>query len=90
MTPVAARLQAIGALDVVRRIAAGYHVPPEHVVGRERYRNAARARHHAWMVLRHTTDMSWPHLAKLWGYDHASVMSGVREAEARLAEEYAR
>jgi chromosomal replication initiation ATPase DnaA len=51
--------------------------------------NAARARHHLWTVLRHTLDLSYPKLARAFGCDHSTIVSGVQKFERALTAAYA-
>lgn len=82
-------LARIGALGVARKIVRLHNCSERDVFGGRRHRSAAAARHHIWLVLRHTTLMSYPELAAVWGHiDHTSIIHGVHKREADLAREF--
>lgn len=64
-------------LDVARDAAHAEGVALHHVLSRSRSAPVARARHRAWAELR-AHGYSYPWIGEGWGYDHTSVMAGVR------------
>jgi chromosomal replication initiation ATPase DnaA len=86
----ASRLQKLGALDSALGIVQAYGCQLTDVLGGDRHKYPTKARHHIWMVLRHSLDMSYPEIAGAMGWgDHSSIIYGVRKAERWLAAEYA-
>lgn len=77
-------LRVAGALGVVQRIAADHGVDLAHLLGGDRHEPVVRARDHAVAVLRWSTGWSLPHLGRLFGMDHTSIMLAVRRHDAVL------
>lgn len=69
-------------LEPVERIAKEHHVTLDEVLGRDRHAHVARARHECWFYLR-GEGLSFPSIARLWGVNHTSIMSGVARAFTR-------
>jgi chromosomal replication initiation ATPase DnaA len=78
------RLAAHGLLETAQALAKEYRVALDDLLGRNRTPTVVRARHHFWMLVRHTLDWSYPEIAKLFGADHSTVLCGVRKCEARV------
>ena len=74
-------LRAIGALGLAAKLAAEYHVPMAKVIGRDRHKTAAAARHHLWALIHGTLVMSYPEVAEIFGVDHTTVMAAIRKRE---------
>jgi chromosomal replication initiation ATPase DnaA len=83
MSTLRERLEAAGVLETCERICAGYGSTLE-VCEASRQKTKTLARHHCWMVIRHTLDLSLPEIGQLWGRDHTTVLQGIRKAEAQL------
>lgn len=80
-------LETYGAIDLAREIARKHHTSVELIISRVRTKNVTHARHHLWAVIRWTLDISYPEIARWFGVDHTTVMSGVRNHEARIVKE---
>ncbi len=61
-----------------------YNVPREEIVGKKRTKEIARARHVAIYLVRETTEMSYPNIGKLFGRDHATVMSSLDVVKKKI------
>jgi chromosomal replication initiation ATPase DnaA len=83
------RLKRLGALEAVLAIVREYGCRTEDVLGGDRHKTPAAARHRIWMLLRHTLDLSYPEIAGAMGWgDHTTVMSGVKKQERLLRARY--
>lgn len=69
-----------GLLKPALDIAIAHYVTLDELLGRTRTPSAVRARRAFWLELREL-GMSYPHIAKLCGVDHTTVLYGVRVAE---------
>ena len=65
----------VGLLDDICRTRG---VTREEVCGRKRTKNVARARQELWSRLRRDPGMSYGEIARLFGRNHTTVMTGVR------------
>ena len=86
---LAEKLSRIGALRLADRICRDFGTTLD-VAIRDRHRSPTRARRKIWMLLRHTLDLSYPELEALWGFDHSSIIDGVKKAERELEAIYRR
>lgn len=80
-------LEEAGALGVVKRIAKGHGVSMRDLLAGVRTAPVVRARDQAVAVVRWSTGWSSPHVGRLFGLDHSSVLAAVARHEARLNEE---
>ena len=62
-----------------------YGISREDIVGKKRTKEIARARHIAIYLVREITEMSYPNIGKLFGRDHATVMSSLEVVKKRIA-----
>jgi chromosomal replication initiation ATPase DnaA len=74
-------------IDVLQRAAEHFLVTVPEVLGRERTRNVAAARHCAMFVLRDPGfRRSYPELARIFNQrDHSSAMNGVAKVDRLIA-----
>ena len=66
-----------GLGDLVRQIAASYHVTAEQIAGRQRTDLVAAARKHLWAELR-SRGFSYSELGEMFGRDHTTILQGIR------------
>lgn len=64
-------------------LAREYGVTTGDVLSRARTRTVVKCRHHMWRLLRDTLDLSYPEIGRIWGVDHTSVMTAVRNLRDR-------
>lgn len=83
------RLESAGVLGTAERLAKEYRCTLADLMGRSRMKGPAAARRHFWAILRDSLDLSYPEIAKLFGANHTTILTGVRKAHARLAKEHA-
>ena len=77
-------LRRIHAYETVLRICQAYGITFDGITSRSRYKTVVRARHHAWAIIRNSTAMSYPEIGAVWGgYDHTSIIAGIRKHERR-------
>lgn len=50
-----------------------------------KWREAAEPRHVAYYVLRNVAGISWPHIGRIFGRDHSTVIHGARRATKLMA-----
>jgi chromosomal replication initiation ATPase DnaA len=83
-SPITKNLVRIHALETVLRICEKHGVTFNAIISRSRYKSVVRARHHAWTLIRNSTDMSFPEIGLVWGgMDHTSIIHGVKQHESR-------
>ena len=64
---------------VAESVAARYGVSVQAILSGERFRDALRARHECWRLVRDTWDLSYVETGRLvGGVDHTSIMSALR------------
>lgn len=71
--------------DIIERaseIAQSFGVELEALVNRRREQPGCDARHTFWTYLYDGLGWSYPRIARIWGVDHTTVMSGVKKARA--------
>jgi chromosomal replication initiation ATPase DnaA len=84
-TRVVGRLARIGAKALAERTAKEFGVPLAEVLeGESRARSVKRARHRLWCLVRHTLDLSYPEMERLFEADHTTILSAVRKREREL------
>lgn len=81
---VVANLERVGALETMEQIRREYRLTYEELLGGDRHKTAAAARHHLWLLIKHTLDLSYPEMARIFFVDHTTVLTGVRKAERVL------
>lgn len=86
---VSTRLRRLGVYELAERIALSHGVDLVDVLGRRRHSELIPARHELWTVLRHSLDLSYPALGRVFEVDHTTVLSAVHDRESELAAEYA-
>ncbi len=78
-----ARATEAGIDDVQRVVGHHFRVTHSELVGKERHRRIALARHVAMFLCKHSLRCSFPEIGRAFGgRDHTTVMSGVRRIEA--------
>jgi len=82
------RLATLHALETARAICDRAGVDIGDALGRSNHPSATLARRCIWTTLRHTLGLSYPEIARVFGRDHSTVMSGIRQREAELAAMY--
>ncbi len=82
---VLARLERLGARALAERTASEFGVTLGKVLqGTSRSRSVIRARHRIWCLLRHTLDLSYPEMARVFEADHTTILVAVRKREREL------
>jgi chromosomal replication initiator protein len=77
-----ARATEAGIDDVQRVVGHHFRVTHSELVGKERHRRIALARHVAMYLCKHSLRCSYPEIGRAFGgRDHTTVMSGVRRIE---------
>lgn len=61
-----------------------YSISREEIVGKKRTKEIARARHISIFLVREITEMSYPNIGKLFGRDHATVMSSLDVVKKKI------
>jgi hypothetical protein len=78
---------------VIQMVASGFNVSPESIISGSRQRQTALARHVVMYLLKVTSNMSYPAIAKYFytedrgvtkSFDHSSVMHGVKRMRELL------
>ena len=82
---VIANLRTLGALDLARRTAAEQRVRLRVLLSHDRHRAAAAARRRFWALLRWNLGLSYPEIGASLGFDHTTILSGVRKREIELS-----
>lgn len=82
------RLALIGALGVAERVARGRGVMLDDMLSGERRPAAVGARHELWSLIRGSTALSLPEIARVFGVDPSTVLDGIVKRETALAREY--
>lgn len=73
----------------LERLCEIHHVAPSEVLGRRKYPSLVMVRHKLWHYLREV-GWSYPYIARHFGVDHTTVISGVRRIERLYAEDFPR
>jgi chromosomal replication initiation ATPase DnaA len=82
---VRVRLDRLGARAVAERTAGEFGVTLEEVLaGESRSRSVARARHRLWCLIRHTLDLSYPEMERVFEADHTTILAAVKKREREL------
>lgn len=77
-------LRRMGVLMWAREYCVSQGSTLLEVLSSDRHASVARARHRLWTVMRHTLGLSYPELARIFGVDHTTIMSGVKKCEAQM------
>lgn len=73
--------------ELVAVVAAKHGVHAGDIMSKSRRREIAYARFEVWWTLRQRGGVwSYPNIARHWGYDHTSILFGVRKWSQILAE----
>lgn len=76
--------------QIVEEVQLKYGITPLEMKSRYRDRRLVMARHEAFYRMRHETTLSLPQIAqRMGGFDHTSVLHGIKRHAARLAHEQA-
>lgn len=82
---VAQRLSRMGAMPLARSIAEKYGLgTPSAMLSTERFALVVKARHEFWALLRDSTGMSYPQLARLLEVDHSTLIYACHKRQAEL------
>lgn len=81
---ILADLEQRDLLDLAKAIAYTHDVTLAELLGHDRSRPFAMARHALWATLYARGHWSFPRLGALFGYDHSTVFYGVTTARARM------
>jgi len=66
---------------IVTACAAEFDLLPSEILSKTRAQSKTRARHLAWYLMRRLLCKSDVEIGKLTGFDHSSVLHGIREVE---------
>lgn len=81
-----ARQQPVSVEDVVRAVCHHFNLRSSDLLGKDRHRSVAQARHVAIYLCRQRLKCSYPELGRHFGHrDHTSVMHAVKKVEALRA-----
>lgn len=76
----------IHAKDIIARTAGQFGLTPADIVGHDRHKTVALARHIAMYLVRERTTLSFPEIGRLFGNrDHTTAMNGVTKVRELLA-----
>jgi hypothetical protein len=74
--------------DIVKQVARYFRMLPAAILGGDRHKSLARARHIAiWLCHERLPDLSFPELGRAFGKDHTTIMSAVNRIGALMEEE---
>ncbi|MGZ3421255.1 MAG: chromosomal replication initiator protein DnaA [Polyangiales bacterium] len=80
------RQQQVSVEDVVRAVCHHFNLRSSDLLGKDRHRSVAQARHVAIYLCRQRLKCSYPELGRHFGHrDHTSVMHAVKKVEALRA-----
>jgi len=80
------RAQPVSVEDVVRAVCHHFNLRSSDLLGKDRHRSVAQARHVAIYLCRQRLKCSYPELGRHFGHrDHTSVMHAVKKVEALRA-----
>lgn len=81
------QLSLRGLLDLADAVCARRGVTRHELCCRGRTRAVAAARHELWWLIRHHPDRrySYSEIARIVGYDHATIVHGVAAYQRRFA-----
>ena len=65
--------------DIIRLVAREYHLRYSDLVGPDRYKTIAFARHVAMYLCKMRLKMSFPEIGKVFGRDHTTIISAVNK-----------
>jgi chromosomal replication initiator protein len=78
------RAQTLSVEDIQRAVCNQFHIRTSDLVGKDRHRTVAFARHVAMYLCKQRLRCSFPELGRAFGNrDHTTVMSAVRKIEAQ-------
>ncbi len=81
-----ARQQIVSVEDVIRAVCHHFNLRSSDLLGKDRHRSVAQARHVAIYLCRQRLKCSYPELGRHFGHrDHTSVMHAVKKVEALRA-----
>jgi chromosomal replication initiation ATPase DnaA len=81
------RLESMGAGRLLANVSAEHGVSVGAILGHGRHLHARRARHRLWALVRHSTDLSYGVLTKVFEVDHNAIFRAVRRRERELEDE---
>ncbi len=70
---------------ILAEVAIEHGIPPALILGKQRQRQIAAARHHAMYRISQETDMSMAEIGRHMGRDHTTVIAGVKAHRRRIA-----
>ena len=69
---------------IVKHVADRHGYCPQEILGKHRPDRLVSARLEAYWLVKEITGMSYPHVGKIFGRDHSTVLYGIKEFEKRL------
>ncbi len=72
---------------ILQSVCDTYNISQETIKGKSRRANVVLARQVSWYALRLALDMTFDAVGNIFGYDHTTVMSGLRKIETRKAQD---
>ena len=67
--------------DIQRAVCHHFHLKSSDLLGQDRHKSKAFARHVAMYLCKQRLSVSFPELGRAFGKDHTTVMSAVRKVE---------
>lgn len=85
LSAVEERLHGLGALPLARRLADNAGVKLSLVLSRKcRWARVVLVRHRLWMIIKHTLDLDWKEMERIFLFDHTTIIAGVAKSEREL------
>lgn len=69
---------------IIAEIAEKHQVPVAAIMSGSRKRRYAWPRQEAYVAVREAKGYSYPHIGRIFGRDHSTVISGVRKYQERV------
>lgn len=67
--------------NIVAKVCARFSITDEEFRSHRKFRSLSHARHLAFYICRKMTNLSYPDIGKAAGFDHTSVIYGVRHVQ---------
>lgn len=72
---------------ILQSVCDTYNISQDTIKGKSRRANVVLARQVSWYALRLTLDMTYEAVGAIFGYDHTTVMSGLKKIDTRRAQD---